>query len=78
MLILLYLYEQNEFGFSDWIWIKKVKNENFVMVRFLRQKNRGLYHVIPVLLSVTMWPKIASKIGPKLACAAGGIVSVRD
>jgi len=32
MLILLYLYEQNEFGFSDSIWIKKVKNENFVMV----------------------------------------------
>ena len=25
MLILLYLYEQNEFGFSDSIWIKKKK-----------------------------------------------------
>ena len=32
MLILLYLYEQNEFGFPDSTWIKEVKNENFVMV----------------------------------------------
>ena len=32
MLILLYLYEQNEFGFPDSIGIKKVKNENFLMV----------------------------------------------
>ena len=30
MLILLYLYEQNEFGFSDSIWIKKKKMKTFL------------------------------------------------
>ena len=32
MLVIMCLYERNEFGFSDSICIKKIQNENFVMV----------------------------------------------